>query len=375
APAKVDSTDGTLDGTLADAADPDAILRRWSRRRWGGGEMESAEVEGWRGGEVESNTYLENLKGELSSVEAENAKLSDQVENLMMGYLEDSMRLQSNLEGLNSSLEFIQSQSQEDLETKKADARLECSSMVERQPDYDGEHGGCKFKILELNRLIEKKHDILKTLKNLDYTFRRCEGVLKIEDALTGLEVIEYEGNQIRFSLRTYIPNTDLPEQNHELAIELWDDTLELRNTENFPNDVSIGEIMDAAKHQFSLLPMPENKNSLECGLYENCRIESFKHIQEVFGLGRKQVKVLNYQKNIRNGLRMDGKVVEIVVGSRKKSPDSGYEAEKDEDQEQVSWDKLSIEYEDKDEMIVAHMVDGVDAFIKVSQGWPIILH
>ncbi|GJX67898.1 hypothetical protein Tco_0303625 [Tanacetum coccineum] len=92
------------------------------------------------------DTYLENLKGELSSVEAENANVSAKVENLMMGYLEDSIRLQGNLEGLNSSLEFIQSH--EDLETKKADARLKCSSMVEHQPDSHGAHGGCKFKLL-----------------------------------------------------------------------------------------------------------------------------------------------------------------------------------------------------------------------------------
>ncbi|GKC63711.1 hypothetical protein Tco_1096309, partial [Tanacetum coccineum] len=45
-------------------------------------------------------TYLENLKGELSSVEDENAKLSDEVENLMKGYLEDSIRLQRNGEFL-----------------------------------------------------------------------------------------------------------------------------------------------------------------------------------------------------------------------------------------------------------------------------------
>ena len=108
----------------------------------------------------------------------------------------------------------------------------------------------------------------------------RCEGVLKVEDALTGLKVIEYEGNQIRLSLRTYIPETDLPEQNHELAIELLDGTLELRNAEVFsfmsfnkqngffllylhhlmfydfwclffqifPNDVYIGEAIEAAK-------------------------------------------------------------------------------------------------------------------------------
>ncbi|GKA80821.1 hypothetical protein Tco_0787513 [Tanacetum coccineum] len=199
-----------------------------------------------------------------------------------------------------------------DLEIKKADARLECSSMVEHQPDSHGAHGGCKFKILELNSLIEKKHDILKTLENIDYTFRRCEGVLKIEDALTGLEVIEYEGNQIRLSLRTYIPDADLPEQNHELAIELLDGTLELRNADIFPNDVYIGEIMDAAKsfeHQFSLLPMPENKNSLGWFVRKVQDKIVLKHIEE---------------------------------------------------------------YEDRDEMIVAHMVDGIDAFIKIPQGWPI---
>ncbi|GJT99320.1 hypothetical protein Tco_1094838 [Tanacetum coccineum] len=243
------------------------------------------------------DTYLDNLKGELSSVEAENAKLFDEVENLMTGHLEGEGNRLSNLEGLNSSLEFIQSQ--EDLETKKSDARLECYSMVERQPDFDGAHGGCKFKvmaichirgvwILELNSLIEKKRDILKTLENLDYTFRRCEGVLKIEDALTGLEVIEYEGNQIRLSLGTYIPGTDLPEQNHELAIELLGGRLELRNAE------------------FSLLPMLENKNSLE------------------WFVRKAQDR--------------------IVLSTLR---------------------RLSIEYEDRDEMIVAHMVDAVDDFIK----------
>lgn len=43
-----------------------------------------------------------------------------------------------------------------------------------------------------------------------------------------------YEGNQIRLSLRTYIPDTALPEQNHELAIEILDGTLDLRNAEVF---------------------------------------------------------------------------------------------------------------------------------------------
>nr|GFA08469.1 hypothetical protein [Tanacetum cinerariifolium] len=145
-----------------------------------------------------------------------------------------SIRLQSNLERLNSSLEFIESQeSQEDLETKKADAHLEGSSMVEHQPDSDGEYGGCKFKsnLEGLNSSLEfiQSQEDLET-KTADARLE-CSSMVehqpdsdgehggckfKIEDALTGLEVIEYEGNQIRLSLRTYNPDTDLPEQNHD---------------------------------------------------------------------------------------------------------------------------------------------------------------
>ncbi|KAJ9555574.1 hypothetical protein OSB04_010188 [Centaurea solstitialis] len=265
-------------------------------------------------------TYLENLKGELSSVEAENAQLSGEVADLMKGYLEDSIRLQNNIEGLTSSLEFIQSQG---LVPKSADACLEGSLLAEHQLESKGVHGGSKFKILELNSQIEKKKGILKSMENLDYTMKRS---LKIQDTLTGLEVIGYEGNQVTLSLRTHIPEIEMAEQNHELAIELLDGTLELKNAEIFPNDVYIGEIIDAAKsfiRQFSLLPMNENKSSLEWFV---------RRVQDRIVLS-----------TLRNSLVKD------AMKSRH-----------------------SIEYVDKDEMVVAHLVDGVDAFIKVSQGWPL---
>ncbi|KAI3523631.1 hypothetical protein L1887_01898 [Cichorium endivia] len=264
------------------------------------------------------DAYLENLKGEICSVEVENAQLSSEVENLMKCYLEDSIQFQSNIEGLNSTMEFIQSQG---LETNRADASLE------HQSETLGAHGGCKFKLLDLNGQIEKKKAMLKSLEDLDYTLKRCEGVLKTEDTLSGLKVIEYEGKRISLSLRTYIPETELPEQNHELSIEFSDGTLELINAEIFPNDVYIGEIVDAAKsltHQFSLLPIPEDKTSLEWFV---------RRVQD-----------------------------RIILSTLRKS------LVKD-----ANKSRHSIEYIDRDEMIVAHMVDGVDAFINPSQGWPII--
>ncbi|KAI7735626.1 hypothetical protein M8C21_031942 [Ambrosia artemisiifolia] len=181
------------------------------------------------------DTYLENLKVELSSLEAENANLSNDIANLTNTYLEDSIRLHNNIEGLNSSLHFIHSQG---LETKTADYQLQSEVA----------HGDSKFKISELNSQLEKKKGMLESLENLDYTLKRFEGFLKIEDTLTGIKVIEYDGNRISLSLRTYVPEIDMAEQNHELAIELLDGTLELKNAEIFPNDVYIGEIIVAAK-------------------------------------------------------------------------------------------------------------------------------
>ncbi|KAI3823666.1 hypothetical protein L1987_05106 [Smallanthus sonchifolius] len=51
-----------------------------------------------------------NLKGGLCSLEVENDKLSDEIWSLMKDYLEGSIQLQSNIEGLSSSLEFIQTE-------------------------------------------------------------------------------------------------------------------------------------------------------------------------------------------------------------------------------------------------------------------------
>ncbi|KAJ0903449.1 hypothetical protein HanPSC8_Chr07g0269961 [Helianthus annuus] len=260
----------------------------------------------------ELDTYLENLKGELCSVEAENAQLSNELGNLTKTYLEDSIRLHNIIEGLNSSLDLIQSQG---LETETAALQLES----------EGAHVDSKFKISELNSQLEKKKGMLESLENLDYTLKRFEGFLKIEETLTGLEVIEYDGNRISLSLRTYVPEIEMAEQNHELAIELLDVTLEVKNAEIFPNDVYIGDIIDAAKlfvDQCSLLPTSE-KTSLEWFV---------RRVQD-----------------------------KIVLSTLRKSLVKA-----------ASKSRHSVEYVDKDEIIIAHMLDGVDAYIKVSQGWPI---
>ncbi|KAG5560689.1 hypothetical protein RHGRI_003876 [Rhododendron griersonianum] len=283
------------------------------------------------------DAYLGQLKEDLNSVEVQNAKISSEIEDLMETYVEGgnySHRLESELEGLYCSLDSIASQG---IEKVKADGCVDCPAHGEGElsnakKDY-------KFKMLEVSHQNEKNKITLKSLQDLDCTLKRYEAVEKIEDALTGLKVMEFEGNRIRLTLRTYIPTsesllsqhkiediTEPLERNHELVIEVLEGTLELKSVEIFPNDVYIGELIDATKsfrHFFSTMSMLEMRSPLEWFV---------RRVQDrivLCTLRRLLVKFANKSRH-------------------------------------------SFEYIDRDEIIVAHMVGGVDAFIKMSQGWPV---
>lgn len=77
------------------------------------------------------------------------------------------------------------------------------------------------------------------------YDLFRFDAVEKIEDALTGLKVIEINKNSIKLSLTTYAPYLENLfsqlkiedvihpyEQTYELLVELVDGTMELKNAE-----------------------------------------------------------------------------------------------------------------------------------------------
>ncbi|XP_010247064.1 PREDICTED: uncharacterized protein LOC104590200 isoform X2 [Nelumbo nucifera] len=280
--------------------------------------------------------YLEHMKEKLKMVEAENVKISEEIEDLTRTYMEDSARFESDLEGLNDSLEVIESQGIDKLHTG---ACGEISISEEYQECLKSAHENCNFEILELDHQIEKSKVTLSSLKDLDYIFRRVEAIEQIEDALTGVKVIEFEGNCIRLSIRIFLPATevlrcqqkveDITEPSvldHELLIEVMDGSMELKNVEIFPSDVFIGEIVDAAKSFWEFFPSlstPKLRSSLEWFV---------RKVQDrilLCTLRQSLVKVANKSRH-------------------------------------------SFEYSDRDETITAHMVGGIDAFIKVSQGWPV---
>uniref|UniRef100_A0A803LTM6 Uncharacterized protein n=1 Tax=Chenopodium quinoa TaxID=63459 RepID=A0A803LTM6_CHEQI len=238
------------------------------------------------------DAYMDSLRDELRTTEAESASLSNEIESLKKLYMEGTCQLESNLESLRHLLEHT---GLEGLGLAKTVEHVDRIKSGEGQPEAKALHEDY-FEVLNLKHQIEMNNATLKSMEDLDLNLKRIEVIENIEEALTGLKVIDLEGNIIRVSLKTYIPdvegemcrlnaedNSKQCEVNHELLIEVIDGTMDLKNVEIFPNDVYIGEIAEAAN--------------------------TFRH---------------------------------------------------------------SFEYLDKDELIVAHMNGGIDAFIKPSQGWPL---
>ncbi|KAJ0235768.1 Reverse transcriptase-like protein [Hirschfeldia incana] len=275
----------------------------------------------------ESDAYLEYLRKELHSAEAETAKVSQEIERLSMSHAQDSISLESDLEGLLFSLDFLSSQ-----DVDKSKQNLPSNSSIQVcDTDYDE-----KFKMFELENQIEEKKVILKSLEDLDSVRKRLDAAEQVEDAFTGLKVLEFDGNFIRLQLRTCIPNIDgllgqhtdgLSELIHELLIHLKDKTTEITKVEMLPNDVYIEDIIDAA--------------------------DSFRRI-------RLHSALLDTRSSLQSFV---AKVQERIISAtlRKYMVKSSKTI------------RHTFEYYDKDETIVAHVARGIDAFLKVSDGWPLL--
>ncbi|CAB4293604.1 unnamed protein product [Prunus armeniaca] len=259
----------------------------------------------------EFEAYLGRFEQELNSVEAESTKVSNEIEGLIRTHGEDFNRLGTDLARLKCSLDFVE---EKDLEKAKLGADVDYHKCGKDLLDPMNVNAD-KFELLELENQIEKNNIILKSLQDLECTLKWLDNTEQIEDAVTGLKDIHSEVG------RPILPKkvgdaTEPSEVYHELLIELLEGTMGLRNVEIFPNDVYINDILDAAK---SL-----RKSSLQWFVTK---------VQD-------RIVLCTMRR--------------LVVKNANKS-------------------RHSLEYLDKDETVVAHVVGGVDAFIKVPQGWPLL--
>lgn len=281
------------------------------------------------------DAYIADAMEQLKLAQAEEAKIHDELKALTSTYSKDCVQLESDLEGLNCLLKFIELQG---LGKVGPGASVDCSTssngcLFNQLENYN-------FGLLDLDHQIEEKQVILSALQDHDDFLKRVEAVGQIEDLFTGLKVLEFDGNGIRFSLETIIPtlsdlgcqlNVEVTNTQatviHELFVEVYDGTLELRNVEIFPNDVFIGEIFNDAKSSWKFypsLPLQGFTSSLEW-LLQKVQDRIF-----LCTIRRSVMKVLNSSRH-------------------------------------------SFEYSDREGTVIAHIASGIDAVIKLPCHWPLV--
>lgn len=279
------------------------------------------------------DAYMDRLRVELKMIESESASIYQEIEDLAQSNVEGTCKLESNLETLDHAMYYIESKGLKPEKGGHVDNVEDRAGHVKLSKEY----GDDDFQILSLKQQIETNKLEVESLQDLDLKLKRLEAIEKIEEALTGLKVIDFGGNYIRVSLRTCIPPVEdllcqlkaehdvkLHEVSHELQIDVMDGSMELKNVEIFPNDVHIGEIAEAANSfskLFSLVSVPETRSML--GWF----------LQKV------QDRIVTCTMR------------QLIVKLKSRH---------------------SFEYVDKEELIIAHMDGGVDVFIKPSQGWPL---
>lgn len=266
------------------------------------------------------DAYIDLLENELNKVQVETTDVANEIQHLVKTQKDDSILLEARLEELECSIQYITSKVQKTTEANEGIA----SSMLADTIMNLGED----LEQLELENKVDEMKSILKTMEYLQCKVKWVDAIEQIEDALTGLKVLAFDKNCIRLSLQTYMPTVegisylqrvedaiDTSVLNHELLIEVFEGTMKLKDVQVFPNDIYVNDIVDTAKSV--------SKSSLQW------------LIQKV------------QDRIILTTLRR------LVVKDANKS-------------------RYSLEYLDKDETIVAHMVRGIDAYIKLSHGWPI---
>lgn len=313
-------------------ADPNKFLENWSGDLLGRlKEIELEEPDFANLGDGDFEAYLEKLREEVFLAEDESVKVSVEIGALARKVAEESAVLDGDIEALVSSLGFIDSQG------PHLQARTQDGRSISEKTDGSLVHvlDDSTFQIWELDQQIERSKSYLIDLQELEHVSKRAETVGQLEDTLSATKVIEFEGNCLRLSLRTVIPVSDglllrhkldcLKEPltlDHELLIEVVDSSMELNNVEIFPGDVSLEEIVATVKSsRHSSIPM----TSSSLGWF----VRQVQHRILLCGLRRILVKDASKSRHL-------------------------------------------FEYSDGDELITAHLVGGINAFIKISSGWPL---
>ncbi|XP_042458345.1 uncharacterized protein LOC122042352 isoform X1 [Zingiber officinale] len=278
----------------------------------------------------ELDAYMDKLKKAICSAEEENSKVSSEIEALTKMFVEDSVQLDGEIEALSYSMNFIDAKGLNSLSSIHADDRVLNGVMHESPLHLFNEY---KFEIFELNQRIKKSEENLILLQDIDYALKRFEADGQLEAMFSGLRVIDIQGCYVRLSLKTYIPNIDTillrhkvdfvepPMSEHEMLVEFSERNMDIKSIEIFPGDVCIEGIIDTIKSSRNFIASTVSS-----------------------------LRWLIIQVQHRIILCMLRRL--LVIDANKS--------------------RHSFEHSDRDDTVIAHLVGGIDAFIKLASNWPI---
>ncbi|XP_062184187.1 uncharacterized protein LOC133888089 [Phragmites australis] len=271
------------------------------------------------------DAYLEWLRKEVSLAEEKNQKLFDEIGVVGETADNDMIQLDADIEALESSLWKLDSNGLSHLEGTPVAGLSDSTDSCRNQSNVDKDY---KYEVLELDHQVGKSDVGLKLLQNL-----QCVKTWwQLESMLSEAKVLDFKDNCLRVSLKAPILTPDyliygqlldcsVDESfvsNHELLIEV-DGNMEPKKVQIFPSDVCVDKLIERLKSSREITSAP----SL------GWLIRQFQHQIIINTLRRSLVNDANNSRH-------------------------------------------SFEYVDKDDTIVAHLVGGIDALIKISGDWPL---
>lgn len=296
---------------------------------------------------------LESLKTELTHVQADSIRASQEIENLAAKVAKDANYLEDELLNLETYLKFLDGQKKANDENDQSDLidqlekELEHLKMEEANWDDNKRHESCmligencKYKELRLEDQLSQRREDWRELQKLDDMFKRIEAAIMFEDLLCQMKDISFTDGCIKLSLKTCIPAmggsicqfgikciTETSTVEHGLIIKVMTETMALQAAELIPNDVPIDDIVHAAKairDSMTRITLLELRSQL------------------AYLVGQIQFRIYCY--SIRSAVLKDD-----AKASRN-----------------------SFQYSERDQVIIVHVFGGIKAFIKVPQNWPV---
>ncbi|KAL6885833.1 hypothetical protein ACP4OV_010094 [Aristida adscensionis] len=269
------------------------------------------------------DAYLEWLRKEVTSAEEKNQKLCDEIGVLGEMATNDMIQLDADIDALEFLLPRLDLKGLGHLEGNPvvglSDSTDLCISQSNVYEDY-------KYEEMEVDHLKAKSELDLKLFQNL----QRDEKLWQLEDMLSAAKVLDFKDNCLRVFLKAPVLTPDCvfygqtldcsvesSVSNHELLIEV-DEDMEPKKVQIFPNVVCVDTVIERL-----------NSSELISSPSLGWLIRAIQHDIVINTLRRSLVNDANNSRH-------------------------------------------SFEYMDKDNTIVAHLVGGIDAFIKIPVDWPL---